>query len=163
MSLTVRQVVTLISQATGFPNTLNLKNNMKNIPVIVPWFFAAIIAAIPSVGCIENILYEGETFSSCINFQIYIFINVTAAIGLAAIALSNGKLLIPFLRLFGILYMLISGIGFIGMDLKIGEQWESVIQLNLLNYVHFFLGITLSSVGMLLNKHRHLAVACNKS
>jgi hypothetical protein len=54
--------------------------------------------------------------------------------------------------------MLISGIGFMGMDLNIGEQWESVIQLNLLNYVQFSLGVALSAIGMLLKKHQPLLV-----
>ena len=31
------------------------------------------------------------------------------------------------------------------MDLKIGEQWQAVIRLNLPNYIQFSLGITLSA------------------
>jgi len=44
-----------------------------------------------------------------------------------------------------------------GMDIKIGEQWEAVIRLNLLNYVQFCLGVTLSTIGMILIKRQRLA------
>ena len=43
-----------------------------------------------------------------------------------------------------------------GMDIKIGEQWEAVIRLNLLNYVQFSLGVALSAVGMILMKRQRL-------
>jgi hypothetical protein len=58
--------------------------------------------------------------------------------------------------MFGLVYMLISVIGFMGMDIKIGEQWEAVIRLNLLNYVQFSLGVALSAVGMILMKRQRL-------
>ena len=58
--------------------------------------------------------------------------------------------------MFGLAYMLISGIGFMGMNIKIGEQWEAVIRLNLLNYVQFSLAVTLSTIGMILKKHQRL-------
>ena len=53
---------------------------------------------------------------------------------------------------FGLLYLLISGIGFMGMNIEIGEQWEAVIRLNLVNYVQFSLGVALSAIGMILNR-----------
>ena len=131
---------------------------MKNITVTVAWVFAAIIVGIPIFGCIGNSLYGEEILS--ISCKIYSFIHITTAIGFAAIAWLGGKLLVPSLRIFGLIYMLISGIGFIGMDLNIGEQWESVIQLNLLNYVQFGLGVALSAIGMFLKKyHQRLVVA----
>ncbi len=52
--------------------------------------------------------------------------------------------------------MLISGIGFMGMDIKIGVQWEAVVRLNLLNYVQFSLGVALSTIGMILKKRQRL-------
>jgi len=58
---------------------------------------------------------------------------------------------------FGLVYLLISGIGFMGMNIEIGEQWEAVIRLNLLNYVQFSLGVALSAIGMILNRHQRLA------
>jgi len=49
--------------------------------------------------------------------------------------------------MFGLAYMLISGIGFMGMNIKIGEQWEAVIRLNL---------VALSTIGMILKKRQRL-------
>jgi len=132
------------------------QKTMKNIPVTVSWLFATIIVGIPIFGCIGNSLYGEEIIStSC---KIYSFIHIATAIGFAAIAWLGGKLLVPSLRMFGLTYLLISGIGFMGMDLKIGEHWESVIQLNLLNYVQFSLGVALSAIGMLLKKYQPLLV-----
>ena len=132
------------------------QKTMKNIPVTVSWLFATIIVGIPIFGCVGNSLYGEEIIS--IRCTIYSFIHITTAISFAAIAWLGGKLLVPSLRMFGLTYLLISGIGFMGMDLKIGEHWESVIQLNLLNYVQFSLGVALSAIGMLLKKYQTLLV-----
>ncbi len=130
---------------------------MKNITVTVAWVFAVIIVGIPIFGCIGNSLYgEGILSISC---KIYSFIHITTAIGFAAIAWLGGKLLVPSMQVFGLIYMLISAIGFIGMDLKIGEQWEAVIRLNLLNYIQFSLGVALSVIGMLLKKYQRQVFA----
>jgi len=130
---------------------------MKNITVTVAWVFAVIIAGIPIFGCIGNSLYGEEILS--ISCKIYSFIHITTAIGFAAIAWLGGKLLVPSMQVFGLIYMLISAIGFIGMDLKIGEQWEAVIRLNLLNYIQFSLGVALSVIGMLLKKYQRQVFA----
>ena len=130
---------------------------MKNITVPVARVFAAIIVGIPIFRCIGNSLYGEEILS--ISCKIYSFIHITTAIGFAAIAWLGGKALVPSLQIFGLIYMLISGIGFIGMDLKIGEQWEAVLQLNLLTYIQFSLGVALSVIGMLLKKYQRLVFA----
>jgi hypothetical protein len=44
------------------------------------------------------------------------------------------------------------------MDLKIGEQWQAVIRLNLPSYIQFSLGVTLSAIDMFLNKYQRLVV-----
>ena len=125
--------------------------------ITVAWVFAAIIVGVPIFGCIWNSLYGEEILS--ISCKVYSFIHITTAIVFAVIAWLGGKALIPSLQLFGLIYMLISGIGFMGMDLKIGEQWDTVIQLNLLNYIQFILGIALSVFGMLLKKHQRQVFA----
>lgn len=130
---------------------------MKNITVTMAWVFAAIIVGIPIFGCIGNSLYGEEILS--ISCKIYSFIHITTAIGFAAIAWLGGKSLVPSLQIFGLIYMLIGGIGFIGMDLKIGEQWEAVLRFNLLNYIQFSLGVALSVIGMLLKKYQRLVFA----
>jgi len=43
------------------------------------------------------------------------------------------------------------------MNIEIGEQWEAVIRLNLVNYVQFSLGVALSAIGMILNRRLLMA------
>lgn len=131
--------------------------NMKNMTVTVAWVIAAIIVGVAIFGCIGNSLY-GEKILS-ISCKVYSSIHITTAIVFATIAWLGGKALVPSLQLFGLIYMLISAIGFMGIDLKIGEQWETVIQLNMLNYIQFILGVTLSAIGMFLKKYQHLVFA----
>lgn len=130
---------------------------MNNITVKIAWVFAAIIVGISIFGCIGNSLFGEEILS--ISCKVYSFIHITTAIVFVAIAWLDGKGLIHSLQVFGIIYMLISAIGFMGVDLQIGEHWETVIQLNIQNYIQFTLGVTLSVIGMLLKKYQRLVFA----
>ena len=130
---------------------------MKNITVTVAWVFAVIIVGLPIFGCIVNSAYGVESLP--ISYKIYGFIHVTTAIGFVAIALLGGKELVPFMRAFGMIYMLVALIGFLGMNLQVGYQWLDVISVNALNYIEFGLGISLSAVGSILYKRQRL-VSC---
>ena len=127
---------------------------MKNTTVTVAWTFAAVIMGISIFGCIGNSLPGEKIFS--ISCKIYSFIHITTAIGFAVIAWLGGILLVPSLQIFGLSYMLISGVAFMGMDLNIGEKWESVILLNSQSYLLFALGITFSLAGSVLKKRQCL-------
>jgi len=83
-------------------------------------------------------------------------IHLITAICFIVITRSEERTRIQFIQIFGLIYMLICVIGFMGMDIKIGEQWEAVIRLNLLNYVQFCLGVALSTIGMILIKRQRL-------
>jgi len=128
---------------------------MNNTAVPLAWIFAAMFMWITFLGFIPN-FFPGET----IFLETYMplkLIHLITAICFIVVTRTDEKTRIQSMLMFGLTYMLISGIGFMGMDIKIGEQWESVIRLNLLNYVQFSLGVALSAIGMILRKHQRLA------
>ncbi len=128
---------------------------MNNDSVKVAWIFAAMFMWITLLGSIPN-YFPGET----IFLETYMPLNIVhliTAIFFIVITRSEERTRIQFIQIFGLVYMSISLIGFMGMDIKIGEQWEAVIRLNLLNYVQFYLGVVLSTVGMILIKRQRLA------
>ncbi len=127
---------------------------MNNDSVKVVWIFAAMFMWITFLGFIPN-FFSGET----VFLETYMplkLIHLITAICFIVITRSDEKTRIQFVQIFGLVYMLISVIGFMGMDIKIGEQWEAVIRLNLLNYVQFSLGVALSAIGMILKKRQRL-------
>ena len=106
------------------------------------------------LGFIPN-FFPGET----IFLETYVSlkrIHFITAICFIVVAYSKENIKIQTMLMFGLAYMLISGIGFMGMNIKIGEQWEAVIRLNLLNYVQFSLAVALSTIGMILKKRQRL-------
>ncbi len=128
---------------------------MNNSAVTATWIFASIVMWVTFLGFIPN-FFPGET----IFLETYMplkLIHLITAICFIVVTRTDEKTRIQSMLMFGLTYMLISGIGFMGMDIKIGEQWESVIRLNLLNYVQFSLGVALSAIGMILRKHQRLA------
>ncbi len=128
---------------------------MSKDSVKVAWIFSAMFIWIAFLGFIPN-FFPGET----IFLETYMplkLIHLITAICFIVVTRTDEKTRIQSMLMFGLTYMLISGIGFMGMDIKIGEQWESVIRLNLLNYVQFSLGVALSAIGMILRKHQRLA------
>lgn len=127
---------------------------MSNDSVKVAWIFSAMFIWIAFLGFIPN-FFPGET----IFLETYVslkLIHFITAICFIVVAYSKENIKIQTMLMFGLAYMLISGIGFMGMDIKIGEQWEAVIRLNLLNYVQFSLAVALSTIGMILKKRQRL-------
>ncbi len=128
---------------------------MSNDSVKVAWIFVAMFMWITLLGSIPN-FFPGET----VFLETYMPLNIIhflTTICFIVITRSEERTRIQFIQIFGLVYMLISVIGFMGMDIKIGEQWEAVIRLNLLNYVQFCLGVVLSTIGMILIKRQRLA------
>lgn len=127
---------------------------MNNDSVKISWIFAAMFMWVTFLGFIPN-FFPGEA----IFLETYIalkLIHLITAVCFIVITRSEERIRIQLIQMFGLVYMLISVIGFMGMDIKIGEQWEAVIRLNLLNYVQFSLGVALSCVGMILMKRQRL-------
>jgi len=127
---------------------------MNNTAVPLAWIFAAMFMWITFLGFIPN-FFPGETIFLETNSTLSL-IHLITAICFIVITWSEERTRIQFIQIFGLVYMLISVIGFMGMDIKIGEQWEAVIRLNLLNYVQFCLGVALSTIGMILIKRQRL-------
>jgi len=127
---------------------------MNNDSVKVAWIFVAMFMWITLLGSIPN-FFSGET----VFLETYMPLNIIhliTAICFIVITRSEERTRIQFIQIFGLIYMLICVIGFMGMDIKTGEQWEAVIRLNLLNYVQFCLGVALSTIGMILIKRQRL-------
>ena len=128
---------------------------MNNDSVKVAWLFSAMFMWITFLGFIPN-FYPGEP----IFLESYIavkIIHLVTSICFIVVTRSKEATRIQFIQMVGFVYMLISVIGFMGADIKIGEQWDAVIRLNLVNYLQFSLGIALSAIGMILMNRQKLA------
>jgi hypothetical protein len=128
---------------------------MNSDSVKVSWIFSAMFMWITFLGFIPN-FFPGEP----IFLETYMalkIIHLITAVCFIVVTKSEEHTRIQFIQIFGLVYMLISVIGFMGADIKIGEQWDAVIRLNLLNYVQFSLGVALSAIGMILMKREKLA------
>ena len=128
---------------------------MNNTAVPLAWIFAAMFMWITLLGFIPN-FFPGETVFLETYMPLKLIHLITAICFIVVARLDENTRIQSMLR-FGLVYLLISGIGFMGMNIEIGEQWEAVIRLNLLNYVQFSLGVALSAIGMILRKHQRLA------
>jgi cytochrome c biogenesis factor len=127
---------------------------MNNISVKVAWLFAAVLMWIAFIEFSSNLFnVEKEFFETNLTLKL---VHIITAILFILVTRMDEEMRIQSIQLFGITYMMISGIGFMGMNIRIGVQWESVIYLNLLTYLQFGLGIVLSAIGMILKKRQCL-------
>lgn len=125
---------------------------MNNISIKLAWLFAAIFMWIAFVEFSSNFFHvEKEFFETNLTLKL---VHIITAIFFIVITRMNEDTRVQSIQLFGLTYMMISGIGFMGMNIRIGVQWESVIYLNLLTYIQFGLGISLSAIGMILKKRQ---------
>ena len=127
---------------------------MNNISVKVAWLFAAVFMWIAFIEFSSNFFnLEKEFFETNLTLKL---VHIITAIFFIAITRLDEEMRIQSIQVFGITYMIISGIGFVGMNMRVATQWESAIYLNLLIYVQFGLGIVLSIIGMILKKRQYL-------
>ncbi|MGI9227667.1 MAG: hypothetical protein ACR2PU_02630 [Gammaproteobacteria bacterium] len=125
---------------------------MNNISVKVAWLFAAVFMWIAFVEFSSNFFHvEKEFFETNLTLKL---VHIITAIFFIVVTRMDDDTRVQSIQLFGLTYMMISGIGFMGMNIRIGVQWESVIYLNLLTYMQFALGISLSAIGMILKKRQ---------
>lgn len=125
---------------------------MNNISVKVAWLFAAVFMWIAFVEFSSNFFHvEKEFFETNLTLKL---VHIITAIFFIVVTRMDEDTRVQSLQLFGLTYMMISGIGFMGMNIRIGVQWESVIYLNLLTFMQFGLGISLSAIGMILKKRQ---------
>lgn len=122
--------------------------------VTTAWAFSAVFLVLTILGFFTDSLPEGRDFlktNMVINFT-----HLTTAIGFALVAKLDIGASIQFIRVIGMAYMLISLIGFMGMSIVIGEQWEKVVYHNFLTYLQFGLGVILSILGSILRTRQTL-------
>jgi len=122
----------------------------------IAWTFCGVFLVLAILGFISDSLPIDRAFlgtNTILNLT-----HLITAIGFAASSKQSINLSIQFIRVIGTAYMLISLIGFMGINILIGEQWEDVIYLNLLSYLQFGLGVILSILGQIL-KNRLLPVS----
>ncbi len=126
---------------------------MNNNSDKVAWSIATVFMWIAFVEFSSNFFHlENEFFET--NLTLKLVHIITAIFFIIAIRLDE-DLRIQSIQIFGITYMMISEIEFMGMNIRIGVQWENAIYLNLLTYVQFGLGIALFTIGMILKKHQY--------
>ena len=127
---------------------------MNNISVRVAWLFAAVFMWIAFIEFSSNFFnVEKEFFETNLTLKL---VHIITAIFFIVLTRLDEEIRIQSIQVFGITYMMVSGIGFMGMNIRIGVQWESAIYLNLLTYIQFGLGIGLSAIGMILKKRKDL-------
>ena len=130
---------------------------MNNNAATIAWTFYAIFLVLAILGFISDSLPVEKDFlksNTIINLT-----HLITAIGFAVVARLNVSTSIQFIRVIGMIYMLISLIGFMGVNILIGDQWKDVIYLNLLNYLQFGLGVILSIFGSILKKRQRVEIA----
>jgi len=134
---------------------------MKNLSGTTIWIFSAVFFVLALLGFISDLLPVEKAFLE--TNTIYNFTHLITAIVFVFVAKERVNESIHHIRVFGLTYMLISGIGFLGMNIQIGTPWSYAIYVNLLNYVQFGLGIALSILGSILKKRQPLVDSNNSS
>lgn len=129
---------------------------MKNYAVTTAWTFSALFLVLALLGFVSGSMLVGRSL-----FETNTILNLThliTAIGFTIVAKQGVGASIHLIRVFGSAYMLISAIGFFGMNMQIEERWSYAIYINFLNYIQFALGTTLYIIGSLLkNQQRPIA------
>ena len=118
----------------------------------IAWAFYGAFLVLAVLGFISDSLPIEKAFlgtNTVLNLT-----HLITAIGFAVFSKQGISASIQFIRVIGMAYMLISFIGFMGINIMIGEQWEDVIYLNLLSYLQFGLGVILSILGSILNNRQ---------
>jgi heme/copper-type cytochrome/quinol oxidase subunit 4 len=118
---------------------------MKNYAVTTAWTFSTLFLVLALLGFVSNSMPVERSL-----FETNIILNLThliTAIGFAIVAKQGVDSSIHLIRVFGSTYMLISAIGFVGMNMHIEERWSYAIYINFLNYTQFALGTALYIIG----------------
>ena len=126
---------------------------MNTNVVSTTWTFCALFFILVTFGFISDLQPTDKVF-----LETNTVLNIThliTALGFAFVSKQNNSTAIQYIRIIGMAYMIISFIGFMGVNILIGDQWEDVIFLNLMNYIQFILGIALSIFGSIFNKNIH--------
>ena len=130
---------------------------MKNSSVPTAWIFSILFLALAIFGFISNLLPEEKAF-----LETNIILNFThliTALGFALVTRQGTNSAIHLIRVFGSTYMLISAIGFMGMNMQVADEWSYAIYANFLNYLQFALGVAMYTLGNILKNRQDLSTA----
>ena len=127
---------------------------MKNNFITITLYFSVLFFTLAFAGFVTDLFFgESPILKTSVAFDL---IHLATAAGLLAFAKLRTETLIYLIRSLGLAYLLISFIGFQGMVLHTNYPWSHVLILNLMNYLHFGLGMTLCFVASIINKRQRL-------
>ena len=127
---------------------------MKNSSVTTAWIFSILFLVLAITGFISDLLPEEKAF-----LETNIILNFThliTAMGFALVTKQGTSSAIHLVRVFGSTYMLISAIGFMGMNIQVADGWSYAIYTNFLNYLQFALGAAMYTLGTILKNRQNL-------
>lgn len=127
---------------------------MKNSSVTAAWIFSILFLLLAITGFISDSLPEEKAFLE--TNVILNFTHLITAMGFALVTKQGSNSAIHLVRVFGSTYMLISAIGFLGMNIQVADQWSYAIYTNFLNYLQFVLGTAMYTLGIILKNRQNL-------
>jgi len=130
---------------------------MKITPGILAKLFSILFLLLTVLGFVSDLMPIGSAFLKANTILIMAHMLLTFAFFFVAYRYAN--ISIQSLQMIGIIYILISGVGFVGLSIQINDEWPHVIYLNLLSYFQFCLGIALCASGSILKNHQSKIVA----
>ncbi len=131
-----------------------IEDEMKNNITTITWILSLIFLFLTAHELVSDSLTGGNSYLKP-NAN-YALIYLITSIGFAIVTKLDISISIQFIRVAGIIYMLLSFMGFMEMNIRMDEEWDAIVNFNLTSYVQFGVGIILSILGSNL-RNRHLA------
>ena len=126
---------------------------MENSSVATAWIFSILFLVLAITGFISDLLLEENAFLE--TNVILNFTHLITAMGSALVTKQGTNSAILLVRVFGSTYMLISAIGFVGMNIQVADEWSYAIYTNFLNYLQFALGTAMYTLGTILKNRQN--------
>lgn len=130
---------------------------MKNSSVTTAWIFSMLFLVLAIAGFISDLLPEEEAFLE--TNVILNFTHLITAIGFGLVTKQGANAAIHLIRVFGSTYMLISAMGFMGMNIQVADEWSYAVYTNFLIYVQFVLGTAMYTLGTILKNRQNIITA----
>ena len=127
---------------------------MKNSSVTTAWIFSILFLVLAIIGFSSDLLPEEKAFLE--TNVILNFTHLITAMGFALVTKQGTISAIHLIRVFGSTYMLISAIGFMGMNIQVADEWSYAIYTNFLTYLQFALGTAMYTMGTILKNRQNL-------
>lgn len=124
---------------------------MKITASILAKLFSILFLLFTALGFVSDLMPTGSALLKANTILIMAHMSLTLAFFFVAYLYAN--ISIQSLQMIGIIYILISGVGFVGLSIQINGEWPHVIYLNLLSYLQFSFGVALCASGSILKNH----------